>query len=92
MWFLAHCYEDQGKISDAIDICEQVTELLRSFGGAGLGQQHKLWLYVAKKRSELWNLKERNEKHGIASDRSIVHPIYSPPHTPRKKIIRDMTL
>ncbi|KAM3442054.1 hypothetical protein NHJ13734_002553 [Beauveria thailandica] len=43
MWFLVHCYEDQGRIVKALELCEQLHELLRGFGGDTLAQQHKLW-------------------------------------------------
>ncbi|KAM3431252.1 hypothetical protein MY4824_007259 [Beauveria thailandica] len=43
MWFLFHCYEDQGRIVKALELCEQLHELLRGFGGDTLAQQHKLW-------------------------------------------------
>ncbi|KAK3180120.1 hypothetical protein K4F52_008521 [Lecanicillium sp. MT-2017a] len=53
MWFLAHCYEDQGKIDEALTICKQISELLQNFGGEGLGKQHKLWRYVGEKEQVL---------------------------------------
>ncbi|KAL3450886.1 hypothetical protein BJX65DRAFT_322376 [Aspergillus insuetus] len=42
MWFLVHCYEDQGKISEALEMGEEVAQLVVNFGGKGLGRQHKL--------------------------------------------------
>ncbi|OOQ84544.1 tetratricopeptide repeat domain-containing protein [Penicillium brasilianum] len=64
MWFLVHCFEDQGKIDDALEMCEQVTLLVQEFGGEGLGQKHKFWQYLKEKRAELRNTKQ-NQTHDV---------------------------
>ncbi|KAK2748973.1 hypothetical protein FQN57_007256 [Myotisia sp. PD_48] len=91
MWFLAHCYEDQGRIDDALKICEQLTELLRTFGGETTKKPHKLWQYVAEKKEELLGLKEQNEKYTVTGDERNVSPIGSLPQIPPKKVVKDLT-
>jgi tetratricopeptide (TPR) repeat protein len=67
MWFLVHCYEDQGKISEALQMGEKVTQLVANFGGKGLGRQHKLWGYVQEKNEQLLKLKKQGGRCMVAA-------------------------
>ncbi|KAL2699846.1 hypothetical protein AAEP93_009821 [Penicillium crustosum] len=66
MWFLVHCYEDQGKFADALNMCNDLIEIVSNFGGEGLGQQHKLWQSLNEKKQELLKLKERDHNDDVA--------------------------
>ncbi|KAL2845384.1 tetratricopeptide repeat domain-containing protein [Aspergillus pseudodeflectus] len=66
MWFLVHCHEDQGKISEALQMGEKVTQLVANFGGKGLGRQHKLWGYVQEKNEQLLKLKKQGGRCMVA--------------------------
>lgn len=90
MWFLAHCYEDQGKIDDALEICEELMELLRNFGGDDLAMQHKLWEYVGEKKEELQSLKQRQGTYA-AVDKETVSPMGYRFSVPPKKVVKDLT-
>lgn len=91
MWFLVHCYEDEGKIDDAVSMCEELAELIRDFGGEGLGQQHKLWQYVGEKKEELLSLKDRIGKQLVATDERNFLQTHSSSRTPPKKVVKDLT-
>ncbi|UNI16617.1 hypothetical protein JDV02_003040 [Purpureocillium takamizusanense] len=86
MWFLVHCYEDQGRIDDAIKICEEVIQLTRSFGGEGLGQQHKFWRHVREKSEELLRRRERHEQRLVADETNCRLAL-----EPRKKVVKNFT-
>ncbi|KAL4943875.1 hypothetical protein BDV06DRAFT_220835 [Aspergillus oleicola] len=86
MWFLVHCREDQGQISEALKICQELVELIRDFGGEGLGQQHKFWGYVNEKKEELLKLGEQERERMKNCSGAIVATTASasasPPSTP----------
>ncbi|PYH87100.1 hypothetical protein BO82DRAFT_271769, partial [Aspergillus uvarum CBS 121591] len=66
MWFLLHSYEDQGRVDDALQISEEIAQLLYDFGGEGLGPKHKLWVHLQSKRKVLLRSKEQSSKSNIA--------------------------
>ncbi|KAM3554122.1 hypothetical protein MY1884_006303 [Beauveria asiatica] len=74
MWFLVHCYEDQGRIVKALELCEQLHELLRGFGGDTLAQQHKLWKYVEEKTEMLRRLTAELDMSGDGADKALTPP------------------
>ncbi|KAK2861092.1 hypothetical protein FQN49_004556 [Arthroderma sp. PD_2] len=86
MWFLVHCYEDQGKIDDALNMCQDVTQLVHNFGGEGLGRKHKLCQNLKEKREELLTLKEHNAADTLPSG-SQAYSSAIPP----KKVVKDFT-
>ena len=93
MWFLVHCYEDQGKIEDALSMCEDVIQIVSNFGGEGLGQKHKLWQSLKEKKEELLKLKDQDRNHGIADGADIPSsrlPASSSAILP-KKVVKDFT-
>ncbi|KXG49652.1 Tetratricopeptide-like helical [Penicillium griseofulvum] len=92
MWFLVHCYEDQGKIKDALNMCEDVIQIVSNFGGEGLGQQHKLWQSLKEKKQELLNLKEQGQNNGLV-DRGVSssHSSAGSSKTRPKKVVKDFT-
>lgn len=91
MWFLVYCYEDQGRIDDAIVLCGQLHDLLRNFGGETLGQQHKLWKYVEEKTEQLKCLKiQRGQSAGAVYEALAAEPS-SASLVPPKKVIPDLT-
>lgn len=65
MWFLVHSYEDQGRIKDAMKLCEETTELVEKFGGQGLGPRHKIWEQLRAKREEL--AREQDMERSLAN-------------------------
>ncbi|TQV91394.1 tetratricopeptide repeat domain-containing protein [Cordyceps javanica] len=85
MWFLVHCYEDQGRLDEALELCEQLQKLLRGFGGDTLAQQHKLWKYVEEKTQQLKQLKTQ------PPDQALHPPNASSYHVPPKRVIADCT-
>ncbi|OQE24853.1 hypothetical protein PENFLA_c009G08522 [Penicillium flavigenum] len=89
MWFLVHCYEDQGKIEDALNMCEDVIQIVSNFGGEGLGQQHKLWQSLKEKKEELLKLKEQDQNHVIVDSADV--PSISASAMPPKKVVKDFT-
>lgn len=94
MWFLLHCYEDQGKIDEALKLCEEVSRLVHDFGGEGLGQQHKFWQYLEEKRAELLELDEQGKKYGVAGEGSVSLnrlQTCSSPGIPPKKVVKGFT-
>ncbi len=91
MWFLVHCYEDQGRIDAALELCAQLQELLRGFGRETLAQQHKFWRYVEEKMQELKRLETEREMSGRAVDPALTVPVASSCDVPPKKVIADCT-
>ncbi|KAM3562339.1 hypothetical protein ARSEF4850_002820 [Beauveria asiatica] len=92
MWFLVHCYEDQGRIVKALELCEQLHELLRGFGGDTLAQQHKLWKYVEEKTEMLRRLTAELDMSGDGADKALTPPtITRSCLIPPKKVIADCT-
>jgi hypothetical protein len=93
MWFLVHCYEDQGKIEDALNMCEDVIQIVSNFGGEGLGQQHKLWQSLMEKKEELLKLKEQDRNHDIADGAGVSSSRLptSSSAIPPKKVVKDFT-
>jgi tetratricopeptide (TPR) repeat protein len=53
MWLLLNCYQEQGKIEEAIRIGDEIAEGVQSIGGEGLGTQHVFAKRLADKRREL---------------------------------------
>lgn len=93
MWFLVHCFEDQGKIDNALEMCEQVTLLVQEFGGQGLGQKHKFWQHLKEKDAELRNMKQ-NQTHGVAGSEthlSTNSAMNSSSAIPPKKVVKGFT-
>ncbi|PMB73412.1 Kinesin light chain [Beauveria bassiana] len=91
MWFLVHCYEDQGRIAKALELCEQLHEILRGFGGDTLAQQHKLWKYVEEKTEMLRRLTAGLDMSGDGADEALTSPTTRPCLIPAKKVIADCT-
>ncbi|XWX00934.1 hypothetical protein V2A60_008957 [Cordyceps javanica] len=85
MWFLVHCYEDQGRLDEALELCQQLQKLLRGFGGDTLAQQHKLWKYVEEKTQQLKQLKTQ------PPDQALHPPNANSYHVPPKRVIADCT-
>ena len=90
MWFLVHCYEDQGKIDDASKMRGELAQITRGFGGEGLGQQHKFWTYVREKNEELLALEGRHETYSVADD-EIRQPTNLSSPILHKKVVKDFT-
>ncbi|KAL3460319.1 tetratricopeptide repeat domain-containing protein [Aspergillus heterothallicus] len=91
MWFLVHCYEDQGNIDDALKMCEDVAQLVQHFGGEGQGRHHKFWGYIQEKREELLRLLDHSQKndateHKVGNCLSIDHSAIPP-----KRVIKGFT-
>jgi tetratricopeptide (TPR) repeat protein len=91
MWFLVHCYEDQGNIDDALKMCEKVAQLVQHFGGEGQGRHHKFWGYVQEKKEELLRLRgqiQNNDatEHEAGNFSSINHSAIPP-----KRVIKGFT-
>lgn len=95
IWFLVHCYEDQGRIDEALKMCEEVGQLVQDFGGEGLALQHKFWQLQLEKKEELLKLKEQTEKDGVANDKATSLPsgesTDSPSLVQPKKVMKDFT-
>lgn len=53
MWLLLTCYQQQGKIEDAIRIGDELAEGVQTIGGEGLGSQHIFARRLADKRKDL---------------------------------------
>ena len=53
MYYLLECYQLQRKIEDAIRICNELSEGVRTIGGQGLGSVHPFAQQLLDKRSEL---------------------------------------
>lgn len=53
MWLLLNCYQEQGKIDDAIRIGDELAEGVQAIGGEGLGPQHVFAKPLANKRRDL---------------------------------------
>lgn len=56
LWLLIQCYQEQGKIEDAIRVSDEVAEGVENIGGEGLGPQHAFAKLLADKRRELREL------------------------------------
>lgn len=92
MWFLVHCLEDQGKIDDALDMCEKVTHLVQEFGGQRLGQKHKFWQYLKEKNVELLRKQKEMSSAGGGQCLPSDHKQTTPPSAvPPKKIVKGFT-
>lgn len=92
MWFLVHCYEDQGKIEDALNMTEDLIQIVSNFGGEGLGQQHKLWISLNKKKEELLKVKEEGRDHIVADSAGVSSSGLSTSSAiPPKKVVKDFT-
>jgi tetratricopeptide (TPR) repeat protein len=53
LWFLLQCYEEQGKVKEAIKIGDELWEAVHTIGGAGLGAQHMFSKMLDAKREQL---------------------------------------
>ena len=53
LWLLLKCYQEQGKIDDAIRIGDELAEAVQTIGGEGLGSQHVFAKRLAGKQREL---------------------------------------
>ena len=58
MWLLLKCYQEQGKIQDAIRIGDEIAEGVQNIGGEGLGPQHVFAKRLVDKRTELLAARE----------------------------------
>jgi hypothetical protein len=95
MWFLVHCYEDQGRIDDSLKMCEEVIQLVHDFGGEGLGRKHKMWQNLMEKKEELLRLKECVNYSAADGEAHTLWP-HPPTHSssseiPPKKVVKDFT-
>ncbi|RAH80854.1 hypothetical protein BO86DRAFT_400523 [Aspergillus japonicus CBS 114.51] len=91
MWFLLHSYEDQGRVDDALQISEEIAQLLYDFGGQGLGPKHKLWGHLQNKREDLLRCKKQGSKSDVADGCSGgVNGGGGTPVRP-KKVVKDFT-
>ncbi|KAJ5752058.1 Tetratricopeptide-like helical [Penicillium odoratum] len=94
MWFLVHCYEDQGRIDDALKMCEEVLHLVHDFGGQGLGRKHKMWQNLMEKKEELLTLKECISYSAADDESHTLWPhqqTHSSSGIPPKKVVKDFT-
>ncbi|KGO57336.1 Tetratricopeptide-like helical [Penicillium expansum] len=92
MWFLVHCYEDQGKIEDALNMTEDLIQIVSNFGGEGLGQQHKLWISLNEKKEEILKVKEEGRDHIVADSAGVSSSGLSTSSAiPPKKVVKDFT-
>ena len=97
MWFLVHCYEDQGKLDAALDICEDLLRLVHDFGGEGLGQKHKFWQLLLEKRDYLLHIRGGEDTISVVDavdDVSELPPGLlqdSPAVIPPKMVIKNFT-
>ncbi|KAL5335183.1 hypothetical protein BJX70DRAFT_410666 [Aspergillus crustosus] len=89
MWFLVHCREDQGRIGDALGLCEELVVLIRDFGGEGLGPQHKLWGHVNEKKDELKLKTQEKDRSGSGNGNGT--PTWTVVGIPPKKVIKGFT-
>ncbi|RAK79532.1 tetratricopeptide repeat domain-containing protein [Aspergillus fijiensis CBS 313.89] len=85
MWFLLHSYEDQGRVDDALQISEEITQLLYDFGGEGLGPKHKLWGHLQKKRESLLRWKRLGSRPDVDGGGGGGTPVRL------KKVVKDFT-
>lgn len=81
MWFLVHCYEDQGKHDDALSTCGELLQLVHGFGGEGLGQKHKMWQLLLEKKKHLLSVKESQEITPVAGTVGDAYKL--PPDLPK---------
>ncbi|KAK3935095.1 hypothetical protein QBC46DRAFT_272503 [Diplogelasinospora grovesii] len=53
LWLLARCLEEQGKLGQALKICEELLAGLARIGGNGFGMRHKILSRVQEKTGRL---------------------------------------
>jgi tetratricopeptide (TPR) repeat protein len=53
LWLLEQCLEDQGKLEEALHVCEEFQAGLAAIGGQGAGMKHKIRLKVQEKIPQL---------------------------------------
>ncbi|KAG0649622.1 hypothetical protein D0Z07_4045 [Hyphodiscus hymeniophilus] len=53
LWLLLSCYQEQGRIEDAIRIGNDLAEGVQNIGGEGLGPRHVFAIRLAEKQKEL---------------------------------------
>jgi len=67
MYYLLQCYQLQGKIEDAIRICDELSEGVRTIGGQGLGTVHPFAKRLQDKRNELEAARSKSTVDLVAS-------------------------
>ncbi|KAH9905397.1 hypothetical protein F4778DRAFT_706498 [Xylariomycetidae sp. FL2044] len=71
LWYLTGCLEKQGKLGEALEICQGIMKSLREIGGRGLGAKHKFASMVQK---EIEKVKELMLDTRKASSADITVP------------------
>ncbi|KAI0383034.1 hypothetical protein F5Y04DRAFT_287602 [Hypomontagnella monticulosa] len=71
LWYLTGCLERQGKLQEALDICEGMMVSLREIGGQGLGTKHEFAIRV---ENEVTKIKELMNDEKQALDPNLVVP------------------
>lgn len=66
LFYLLRCNQKQGKIGDAMRVCEELVEAVSTIGGQGLGLLHPFAKQLEEKREELKGLLESSRSVSLS--------------------------